>query len=105
MDVECPICGKPCDAQGVENHIRLTNGDGHGPAGRRPGDVDDVDVPGGEAVSLRDSLVRVGSVVDSELQDVESRVAELESELEDRDERVDELRARLRLLEEEAGVA
>lgn len=36
MEEDCPVCGKTCDTQGLENHIRLTDGRGHGPAGWMP---------------------------------------------------------------------
>jgi hypothetical protein len=36
MDVDCPVCGKTVDKQGLENHMRLTNGMGHGPPGEYP---------------------------------------------------------------------
>jgi len=43
MEEDCPVCGKTCDSQGLENHIRLTNGRGHGPAGSMPADANGVD--------------------------------------------------------------
>lgn len=38
MQIECPVCEQKCDKQGLENHMRLTSGRGHGPAGEMPPD-------------------------------------------------------------------
>lgn len=36
MEMECPVCGERYDKQGLENHMRLTSGKGHGPSGEMP---------------------------------------------------------------------
>lgn len=53
MEKECPVCGKSCDIQGLENHIRLTNGRGHGPAGSMP----DEGADGGATLSATDGPI------------------------------------------------
>jgi hypothetical protein len=41
MEMERPVCGDKYDKQGLENHMRLTNGRGHGPSGEYPPDPDE----------------------------------------------------------------
>lgn len=43
MDVECPYCSATVDVTGLERHVRLFDGDGHGPHGTLP--VEGVDNP------------------------------------------------------------
>lgn len=43
MDVECPYCSTTVDVTSLESHVRLFDGDGHGPHGTVP--VDGVDNP------------------------------------------------------------
>jgi DNA-directed RNA polymerase subunit RPC12/RpoP len=43
MDVECPYCSATVDVMGLESHVRLFDGDGHGDYGSIP--VDGVDNP------------------------------------------------------------
>lgn len=43
MDVECPYCSATVEVTGLESHVRLFDGDGHGPHGTVP--VDGVDNP------------------------------------------------------------
>lgn len=74
--MNCPICGKQCDAQGVSNHMRLTDGDGHGPCGQMPDDHQDAEqddrgdrgaANGGE-VMVRDPVSQNEVPVDEALQ-------------------------------------
>lgn len=43
MEVECPYCGVTVDVTGLERHVRMFDGDGHGAYGSVP--VDEVDNP------------------------------------------------------------
>ena len=103
MDEECSVCGKICDSQGLANHIRLTNGRGHGPTGSMPDTMgeggsppaatngpihaDDIRAYGPEReqeLSVQEALDRVVETRGSELRQINSQVATLA-------ERVDEL--------------
>ncbi|MFB6353304.1 MAG: hypothetical protein ABEJ92_04395 [Halobacteriales archaeon] len=43
MEVRCPYCDEPVDVTSLERHVRLFDGDGHGPHGEVP--VEGVDNP------------------------------------------------------------
>lgn len=53
MDVECPYCSATVDVTSLEHHVRLYDGDGHGPHGTVP--VDGVDNPWGLRLDYSDA--------------------------------------------------
>lgn len=87
MEVECPYCSKRCDVQGLQNHVRLSDGNGHGEVGTVPdGDGGDGD-PGEPPVSA-----------------VNSYAVSLEERIEDVREELEEVRTTVAFMAGEAAV-
>lgn len=115
MKMECPVCGEKYDKQGLENHMRLTNGKGHGPAGEYPPEPGEeitrfdpseymVDVSVGDEtreMSLQDAVeLSHDMIMDPENFGLASgqQVRELEREIEGLQSEIEELRGLVSVL-------
>lgn len=122
MEEDCPVCGKTCDSQGLENHIRLTDGRGHGPAGSMPADpsgpdddppkrsvsihAEDIQAngPDKETMSVQAALDRVIETRNDEVSQLTNLVTSLEDRIEGLEGIVDSIHDRLTVECPECGM-
>lgn len=122
MEEDCPVCGKTCDSQGLENHIRLTNGRGHGPAGSMPANATEGNDTNGETgppihaedirahgpereqtMSVQAALDRAVDVGGDEARRVARRMASMEQRIEGLEEAIESIQDRLAVKCPECG--
>lgn len=115
MEEDCPVCGETFDRQGLANHIRLTNGRGHGPAGSMPDDVTEgngdhptstepihatnveaQEPQTGEDTSVQEAINQAFDAGASNSRQVNSRIATLEQRVEELEELIQSMKERTR---------